>query len=94
MAELAYRNALDPELKMKTREGWYQKYTNAALALNQLLKDSQYKDYERRLRVIEESKRNRRLVLSRAEVRRWLASVTRKDRNKQHRKTSNRRRSV
>ena len=57
LAELAYRNAVDEELKMKTREDWFVKYTNAVLALNQLLKDSQYKDYESRLRLLEESAR-------------------------------------
>ena len=54
LAELAYRNAVDEELKMKTREDWFGKYTNAVLALNQLLKDTQYKDYEKRLRALEE----------------------------------------
>ncbi len=57
LADLAYRNAVDEELKMKTREDWFGKYTNAVLALNQLLKDSQYKDYESRLRLLEESAR-------------------------------------
>jgi len=57
LAELAYRNAVDEDLKMKTREDWFGKYTNAVLALNQLLKDSQYKDYESRLRLLEESAR-------------------------------------
>ena len=57
LAELAYRNAVDEELKMKTREDWFGRYTNAVLALNQLLKDSQYKDYESRLRLLEESAR-------------------------------------
>ncbi len=46
---LAYRNAMDEGLRMRTRESWYQKYTNAVLALNQLLKDLQYKEYEKRL---------------------------------------------
>ena len=55
LAELAYKNSIDEELKMKTREDWFGKYTNAVLALNQLLKDSQYKDYEKRLRLLEES---------------------------------------
>ena len=68
MAALAYRNAMDPELKMKTRENWYGKYTNAVLALNQLLKDLQYKDYENRLRILEKSGvRLRRTILSPAE---------------------------
>ncbi len=50
---------------MKTRESQFQKYTNAVLALNQLLKDLQYKEWEKRLRVIEESRGLRRTVLSR-----------------------------
>ncbi len=59
---------MDAELKMKTRENWYQKYTNAVLALNQLLKDLQYKDYEDRLRALEKSGvRMRRTVLIPAE---------------------------
>lgn len=54
LAEIAYRNALDPQLKIQTREVWHTKYTNTVLALNQLLKDSQYRDYEERMREIEE----------------------------------------
>jgi hypothetical protein len=82
LAALAYRNAMDEELKMRTRESWYQKYTNAVLALNQLLKDLQYKDYEKRLKVIEDSRRLRRTVLSQAHAKKWLASVTRKNRQR------------
>lgn len=64
LAALAFKNAMDPDLKMKTRENWYGKYTNAVLALNQLLKDLQYRDYEERLRVLEKSGvRLRRMVL-------------------------------
>ena len=54
LAELAYKNTTDEELKMKTRESWFGKYTNAVLALNQLLKDAQCREYEKRLRAIEE----------------------------------------
>ncbi len=82
LAALAYRNAMDEGLRMKTRESWYQKYTNAVLALNQLLKDLQYKEFEKRLRVIEESRRLRRTVLSPADAKKWLASVTRKNRQR------------
>ncbi len=60
---------------MKTRESRFQKYTNAVLALNQLLKDLQYKEWEKRLRVIEESKGLRRTVLSPADARKLLASL-------------------
>ncbi len=95
MAEMAYKNSIDVNLSMRMRESWHQRYTNTVLALNQLLKDSQYKDYEKRLRVIEESgKTPRRMVWSRADVRRWAAIIQRKHRNKKHRKTSRIRRSV
>ena len=57
MTELAYRNARDPELPMRMRETWHARYSNTVLALNQLLKDSQYKEYEKRLRAIEENEK-------------------------------------
>jgi hypothetical protein len=82
LAAMAYRNAMDEGLRMKTRESWYQKYTNAVLALNQLLKDLQYKEYEKRLRVIEESRRLRRMVLSAADPRRRVGSRTQKSNGK------------
>ncbi len=89
MAEIAYRNSIDANLSVRMQETWHQRYTNTVLALNQLLKDSKYKDYEKRLRVIEESgKTPRRMVLSRADTRRWARSVQRKRGNKQHPKTS------
>lgn len=53
LAEIAYKNAVDLQLKIQTREVWHTKYTSTVLALNQLLKDSQYRDYEERMREIE-----------------------------------------
>jgi len=53
-ADLAYRNAMDASLPMRMRETWHRQYTNTVLALNQLLRDSQYKQYEERMRAIEE----------------------------------------
>ena len=78
LAALAYRNAMDEGLRMRTRESWYQKYTNAVLALNQLLKDLQYKEYEKRLKVIEDSRKLRRTVLSSADTRKLFGLVTRR----------------
>ncbi len=78
LAALAYRNAMDEGLRMKTRESWYRKYTNAVLALNQLLKDLQYKEYEKRLKVIEDSRKLRRTVLSAADARKLFGPVTRR----------------
>jgi hypothetical protein len=54
MAEVAYTNAENSELTMKMREAWHRRYTNTVIALNQLLKDAQYKDYEKRLQALEE----------------------------------------
>ncbi|HEX9430037.1 MAG TPA: hypothetical protein VF944_06620 [Candidatus Bathyarchaeia archaeon] len=78
MAALAYRNAMDESLRMRTRENWYQKYTNAVLALNQLLKDLQYKEYEKRLKVIEDSRKLRRMVLHSQDVPRTRKVTLRK----------------
>jgi hypothetical protein len=75
LAALAYKNAMDEGLRMRTRESWYQKYTNAVLALNQLLKDLQYKEYEKRLKVIEDSRRLRRTIFSAADARKRLGFV-------------------
>ena len=77
LAALAYKNAMDEGLRMKTRESWYQKYTNAVLALNQLLKDLQYKEYEKRLKIVEDSRRLRRTVLSATDARKLFGHVTR-----------------
>jgi hypothetical protein len=69
---------MDEGLRMKTRESWYQKYTNAVLALNQLLKDMQYRDYEQRLKVIEGSRRLRRTVLSGIDAWKVFGAMTRR----------------
>ncbi len=44
---------LDENLDLKTRERWTQLYNNTSQILNQLLKDRQMRDWEKRLRVIE-----------------------------------------
>ncbi len=69
---------MDEGLRMRTRESWYQKYTNAVLALNQLLKDLQYKEYEKRLKVVEESRRLRRMIMSTADARKLFGPMTRR----------------
>ena len=48
---------LDEKLDLKTRERWTQLYNNTSTVLNQVLKDRQLRDYERRLRIIEEHDR-------------------------------------
>jgi len=44
---------LDENLDLKTRERWTQLYNNTSQILNQLLKDRQMRDWEKRLRQIE-----------------------------------------
>ncbi len=47
------RVILDENLDLKTRERWTQLYNNTSQILNQLLKDRQMRDWEKRLREIE-----------------------------------------
>ena len=48
------RVILDEKLDLKTRERWTQLYNNTSQVLNQILKDRQMRDWEKRLREIEE----------------------------------------
>ncbi len=48
---------LDEALDLKTRERWTQLYNNTSQILNQLLKDRQMRDWEKRLREIEKYRR-------------------------------------
>ena len=48
---------LNDKLDAKTREAWTQKHTNTAQVLNMVLRDSQLKDWERRLREMEDRRR-------------------------------------
>lgn len=45
---------LDENMDLKTRERWTQLYNNTSRVLNQILKDRQMRDWERRMREIEE----------------------------------------
>jgi len=51
------RVILDEKLDLKTRERWTQLYNNTSQVLNQILKDRQMRDWENRLREIEEYKK-------------------------------------
>ncbi len=42
------------KLDVKTRERWTQLHTNTAQVLNSILRDQQYKDWENRLRELEQ----------------------------------------
>ena len=48
---------LDETLDVRVRERWTQVNTNTAQVLNQVLRDMQFKDWERRLREMETRKR-------------------------------------
>ena len=47
------RVIVDENLDLKTRERWTQLYNNTSQILNQLLKDRQMRDWEKRLQEIE-----------------------------------------
>ncbi len=49
---------MDQNMDLKTRERWTQLYNNTSQVLNQILKDRQMRDWEKRLRIIEEYRRN------------------------------------
>lgn len=51
---------LDEKMDLKTRERWTQLYNNTSQVLNQILKDRQMRDWENRLRIIEEDRKNQR----------------------------------
>ena len=51
----AHEQAMNENLDEKSRERWTQRHTNAVLALNLILKDRQYRDYEQRLEILEEN---------------------------------------
>ena len=48
----------DENLDLKTHERWTQLYNNTSTVLNQILKDRQMKDWENRLKEIEEHEKN------------------------------------
>ncbi len=47
------RVILDEKMDLKTQERWTQLYNNTSQVLNQILKDRQMRDWEKRLREIE-----------------------------------------
>ena len=53
------RVIIDQNMDLKTRERWTQLYNNTSQVLNQILKDRQMRDWEKRMREIEESEKNR-----------------------------------
>ncbi len=56
------RVIMDQNMDLKTRERWTQLYNNTSQVLNQVLKDRQMRDWEKRLRAIEEYRKNPKRV--------------------------------
>ncbi len=61
--DLAYEMFRDKSIDLRTRQGWFEKYTGAVLALNQLLRDRQDAGWERRLRELEEYRKNIKRII-------------------------------
>src|SRR6266581_2183958 len=53
-ANMAYRMMRDERIDLRSRQGWLKSYTDAARTLSQVLKEREERDWEKRLRVIEE----------------------------------------
>ena len=51
---MAYRMMRDEKIDLRSRQSWLKSYTDAARTLSQVLKEREEKDWEKRLRVIEE----------------------------------------
>ena len=51
---MAYRMMRDEKIDLRSRQSWLKSYTEAARTLSQVLKEREEKDWEKRLRVIEE----------------------------------------
>ena len=58
---------LDVNLDAKVRERWTQVNTNTAQVLNQVLRDLQFKDWEKRLKAMEQRKRRLQGTIDRLE---------------------------
>lgn len=57
---------VDEKMDLRTRERWTQLYNNTSQVLNQILKDRQMRDWEKRMREIEEYEREERTGQSQA----------------------------
>jgi len=53
-ANLAYRMMRDERIDVKTRQAWFKRYTDAIRTLTKVLRDREEKDWENRLRMVEE----------------------------------------
>jgi hypothetical protein len=58
---------LNENMDLKTRERWTQLYNNTSQVLNQILKDRQMRDWEKRMRTIEEYEKEERSQTSATE---------------------------
>ena len=51
---MAYRMMRDEKIDLRSRQGWLKSYTDAARTLSQVLKEREERDWEKRLRLIED----------------------------------------
>jgi len=51
---MAYKMMNDERMDARTRQGWFKRYTDAARTLTHALKAREEKDWEKRLREVEE----------------------------------------
>ena len=63
---------LNEKLDVKSRERWTQVHTNTAQVLNQVLRDRQFKDWEKRLKELEARGRRLRGSIGKLETSRAL----------------------
>jgi hypothetical protein len=48
------KNMYNDDLSIKERQQWTQVHTNTALVLNTILRDVQFRDWEKRMKILEE----------------------------------------
>jgi len=62
-ANLAYGMMRDERIDVKTRQAWFKRYTDAIRTLSKVLKEREEKDWENRLRIIEEYRKRQNTTM-------------------------------
>lgn len=52
---MSRKNMLDQELTLPERQHWTQVHTNTAQVLNTILRDQQFRDWEKRMKLLEKN---------------------------------------
>src|SRR2546428_6615582 len=61
---LAYKMMKDERIDVKTRQAWFKRYTDAIRTLSRVLKEREEKDWENRLRQIEEYRKRQNTTVA------------------------------